>query len=308
VPEALETIVVAMLAVAIDVALGDPPNRYHPVAWMGTAIRSGTKYLARGSSGRLLISGGALVIVVGGLSAAGAGIVAVLARAWTGGIIIEALALKAMLAFRGLRRAGALVADDLRRNDLGAARLTVARHLVSRPTGSLDEPHVASATIESLAENLVDGLVAPLCFYVAFGLPGAAFYRAVNTADAMIGYRDGALEHFGKVAARLDDLLNLVPARVSGVALAVGAFVGGGDGRQAFRVMWRQHARTASPNAGWPMSAMAGLLGVRLEKVGHYRLGDGRAPQAESIVRSLVVVRSASLTYLLLLALGLSVR
>src|SRR5262249_31646910 len=126
--------------------------------------------------------------------------------------------------------------------------------------------------IESVAENLSDSLVAPLFYYLIGGLPGALAYRAANTLDAMIGYH-GEYEALGKTAARLDDLLNLIPARLSGLLITTAASLGLGDGWSALMTIWRDRARTESPNAGWPMSAAAGALRVRLEKVDHYVLG-----------------------------------
>jgi adenosylcobinamide-phosphate synthase len=190
------------------------------------------------------------------------------------------------------------VAADLERGDLPAARAGAGRHLVSRPTDRLGAPHVASAAVESVAENLTDSVVGPLAVYAVLGLPGAAAYRAVNTADAMIGYRTGALEHFGKVAARLDDALNLVPARIAALAL-VAAAAGVGSPARAVAAAWRDAGRTASPNAGCTMAAMAGALGVTLEKPGHYRLGAGPLPGAADVRRAVRVMgRAAALSAL----------
>ena len=133
------------------------------------------------------------------------------------------MALKSTLALRGLTAAGREVAGALERGDLVAARASVGRHLVSRPTATLRAEQVAAGAIESLAENLTDSFVAPLMFYLLFGLPGACAYRALNTADSMLGYREGALEYFGKLAARLDDVANLIPARLAALALVVAA-------------------------------------------------------------------------------------
>ena len=179
--------------------------------------------------------------------------------------------------------------------DLVEARRLVGYHLVSRPTSDLDRGQVASAAIESAGENLTDAFVAPLVCYLALGLPAAYVYRTVNTADAMIGYREGALEYFGKASARLDDVLNLVPARLSALAIVVLAGLVGADVRGAWQIMWRDHGRTASPNAGWTMSAMAGALGIVLEKPGAYRLGEGRVPQASDVERSIRLMLAASL-------------
>ena len=202
------------------------------------------------------------------------------------GVVIEGLALKSMLSVRGLACAASGVRDDLDRADLGAARGGVGRDLVSRPTGGLDAGQVTSATIESVAENLTDAFLAPLLFFVVFGLPGAVAYRVINTADAMVGYRDGPLLYFGRVAARLDDLLNLVPARLAALLIVVAAAIAGAAAAGALATMRRDHARTASPNAGWTMSAMAGALGVTLAKPGAYTLGAGPSPSPADISRA----------------------
>ncbi|HEY3064259.1 MAG TPA: adenosylcobinamide-phosphate synthase CbiB [Methylomirabilota bacterium] len=282
-------------ALALDLAVGDPPNRWHPVAWIGALIASGRRRFARGQPAALTITGGATTLVAAGVAAAaGWGIARGAAALGGAGILVEAAALKATLSLRGLVTAAHAVQAELVAGDVEAARETVGRHLVSRVTTELDAPAVASAAIESVAENLTDALAAPVLAYVVFGLPGAFAYRAINTADAMIGYHDDVLEHFGKLAARADDILNLVPARLAGCAIGIAAGAGGGAPARALRTMWRQHARTESPNAGWTMAAMAGALGVTLEKRGAYRLGEGPGPAPADIGRAVRVVAAAA--------------
>lgn len=233
----------------------------------------------RGGPLRLFVSGAALTLTTAAVAGVAAFTLAQVALSLSVvGILLEAMALKSLLALRGLAASARAVAHDLERGDLEGARSRVRFHLVSRPTADLDARHVASAAIESVAENLTDAFVGPLCFYLAFGLPGVAVYRAVNTADAMLGYRDGALEYFGKVAARLDDALNLVPARLAGLAVVVGAAFAGEHIGSAFAGMVCDAARTASPNAGCTMAAMAGALRVTLEKPTAHRLGRGALP------------------------------
>jgi adenosylcobinamide-phosphate synthase len=285
---------VVVLALAADLVAGDPPNRYHPVAWIGAILASGRAALARGGRVRLVLAGGMLVIATAGVAACAAWVVDVAAASLgPAGVLLQALALKSLFAVRGLVRAANAVAAQLARGDVTAARAVVGRDLVSRGTATLDEAQVASATIESVAENLTDSVLAPVLCFLTFGLPGAAVYRVANTADAMIGYREGVLEYFGKVAARLDDLLNLLPARLAALALVLAAPLSGADMAGALRVLRRDRGRTASPNAGWTLAAMAGALGVTLEKPGVYRLGDGRPPQAKDIARSLHIFRTA---------------
>lgn len=278
------------------------------MAWIGRALAAGRATLGVGSRVRLLVAGG--VVTLGVMLGATAGAVALGALTprlgWLG-LLVDALALKSMLSLRGLAAGALAVGADLRRADLTGARAALGRDLVSRPTAALDAGQVASATVESVAENLTDAFLAPVLFFLVFGLPGAVAYRVVNIADAMIGYREGILLHFGRVAARLDDVLNLVPARVAALALIVAAPLAGGDGRRALETMRRDHGRTASPNAGWTMAAMAGALGVALEKPGAYRLGDGRSPTADDIARAVgIMALGAALALVVAVTLSLA--
>jgi len=159
--------------------------------------------------------------------------------------------------------------------------------LVSRDPGRLDEPMLVAATVESVAENTSDSFVAPLFWFLIFGVPGAVAYRMVNTCDAMIGYR-GRYEYLGKFAARLDDVLNLIPARLTGLLMVAAAGVTGKNARGAWIIMLRDHRLTASPNAGWPMSATAGALGIRLEKTGYYQLGDPASSISVSAITDVI--------------------
>src|SRR5881409_2227381 len=295
-----------IVAAALDLALGDPPNRLHPVAWIGRAIASGRRALCRGGRAQLVVGGALVTLAVAAVAAAaGLAVATLAARLGSAGPLVEGAALSLLLSIRGLVRAARAVAGPLAAGDLEAARAAVACHLVSRPTATLARDEVASAVIESVAENLTDAFVAPLCFYLVFGLAGAAAYRAVNTADAMLGYRDGALEWFGKVAARLDDALNFVPARLAALGLVVGAAVGGEDVRGAWRVLRRDGGRTASPNAGLTMAAMAGALGLTLAKRDAYRLGDGRPATAGDLSR--VSPSAPAIAAIVSPALGLAV-
>lgn len=288
--------VVPLVALLLDLALGDPPNRYHPVAWMGAAIavlrrrapRRGR--LARLAYGGLVALGGTGLVAWAGRLLERA--LLRLPRPWCR--LAEAGVLKAALALRGLGRAATLVQRALECGDLEAARRLLAWHLVSRETASLDASLVAAATVESVAENASDGVIAPLFYYALGGLPAALAYRFANTADAMLGYRDAEHEWLGKVAARLDDVLNWAPARLTAGLIVIAALVVGEDARGAWHT-WRRDARlTASPNAGHPMSAVAGALGVALEKPGHYRLGAELAPPAPGdIARAVRLVNAA---------------
>lgn len=281
------------LAFLIDLWLGDPPNAWHPVAWMGHIIAWGKRRAPVTPQERLRYGRG--LIVLGSL---GTGMIAwAVDRALPNNradALVRAVLLKLALSWHGLRGAATEIETALKEKELAEARRLVSWHLVSRDVGQLDAGQVASAAIESVAENLSDSLVAPLLYYVAGGLPAAWVYRFVNTADAMIGYRDPEHAELGQGAARLDDVLNTIPSRLTALCIAAAARVVGEDGPGAWNTALGDHAQTDSPNAGWPMGAMAGALGISLEKVDHYQLGDGPAPQPGDIGRALRVAGVAT--------------
>jgi adenosylcobinamide-phosphate synthase len=292
-----------MFALAADVLLGEPPMALHPTAWMGRAI-DGVRRRSRGASPGAAFAGG------WALSLAGIVATAVAARASARTLerlprrvrpIAEGVALKPALSLRALLAAGETVERALADGRLGAARRRLAFHLVSRPTGDLAPHEVAGAAISSLAENLSDALVAPLMAYCVGGLPAAYAYRFINTADAMLGYRTPELEWLGKPSARIDDAVNLVPARVTAGLIAIAAPLVGGSARRTMRVAFSDASRTASPNAGWPMAAMAGALDVTLDKRGSYALNEsGRRATANDIARARRVIAVAAVVAALL--------
>lgn len=278
------------LALAFDLGLGELPATGHPVVVGGWVIeRLAGK--PTGRNGRDLARGTLAVAV----PAAGAWAVGRLVERRGRGVVglaVAAWLLKSSFALRGLLDAGARVAQALANDDLDEARRALP-WLVSRPVEDLDRAHVCSAAIESLAENLADSYVAPLVAYAVGGLPAAMAYRVVNTADAMLGYR-GELEYLGKAAARLDDLVNVVPARLTAAAIAASAPAVGLSGRGALRTAIGDAGRTSSPNAGWPMAAAAGAIGVWLEKPGTYRLGVGAAPDVVHIAAARRLIFAAA--------------
>lgn len=267
------------IAYALDLALGEPPNPVHPVAWMGTVIGRAKGWALRGTPLAQLGRGAVVALVLPSAFAAGA--LAAL-RPARGHAVLElaltVILLKPTFAARSLRDAAFVVRDALAAGDLASARRGLGS-LCSRKADALDPEELVAATIESVAENTSDSIVAPLLFFALGGLPAAVFYRCVNTLDAMVGYR-GRLEYAGKASARLDDLLNLVPARVTALLLLLAGTLRGHAGRSGLRTLLRDARRTESPNAGWPMATMAGLLRVRLVKGGHYALGDADRPLA----------------------------
>ncbi|GHO95293.1 cobalamin biosynthesis protein CobD [Reticulibacter mediterranei] len=302
--------IVLLLAFVFDL-WGEPSANWHPVIWFGRLIR----WLERGAPrGRLpqLLYGAAMPVIAAPLVCTPAALIHKLAlrlraacsNALCGDLLyalVEGGVLKPFFALQMLAEAGRAVRLPLEQHDLPAARQAL-QSLVSRDRSQLSAELAAAAAIESLAENLSDSVVAPLFYYALFGLPGAALYRLCNTFDSMIGYHEH-YEYLGKAAARLDDLLNLLPSRLSALLIIGCAPLFGGDQRRAWRI-WRRDARkTASPNAGQPMAAMAGALGIQLEKVGHYQLGDAERPPTPADIRKaeLMVWRVGILALLLVM-------
>jgi adenosylcobinamide-phosphate synthase len=214
-----------------------------------------------------------------------------------------ALLLKTTFSIQGLAKAADVTRQTLERRGIEQARLSL-RSLVSRDATRLTGAQVSMAAIESVAENTTDSCIGPWLAFAIFGLPGAVAYRALNTLDSTIGYH-GRHEYLGKASARLDDLANLIPARLSAVLmLAAGALLGLSAGR-GWRTLQRDRQLTESPNAGWTISAMSGLLGVALEKHGHYRIGDGLPGPLPSHIGGSVRVLYASTALSLPVVAGL---
>lgn len=285
----MTSLLVLLGALAVDRWYGEWPSRMHPVVWMGDTIRWLERWAPGGGSAAQLGYGAMMAALVPSAFAALAwAIERVPVLDLVGGIWL----LKGCMAIRMLGAAGLAVASALEAGDLDGARFGL-RSLCSRDASTLTGGQVAAGATESIAENAADSFVAPLFWYAIFGLPGAAYYRAANTLDSMVGYH-GKYEWLGKASARQDDLLNIIPARMTGLLLVIAGGLVGEDWRRGLRTMWRDRGNTESPNAGWPMAAMAGLLGVVLEKAGCYRLGDGGEADALAIRRGWRVVGVAS--------------
>lgn len=260
---------VLLPAVALDLLLGDPHWMPHPVRWMGRTI-SGLETLLRrlfpktpeGERGAGVVLALALPTLFGGGSALilwGLGQVS----PWLSWVV-QLWFTYQLLAARSLQRESMAVYYPLKAHDLEEARRAVSR-IVGRDTQALDETGVAKAAVETVAENTCDGVIAPLIFLFLGGLPAGMAYKAVSTLDSMVGYKNDKYRFFGWASARLDDLLNFIPARLSGLLLCLGAaLLPGCSGRRAWTIFWRDRRKHASPNSAHTEAACAGALGVQL--------------------------------------------
>ena len=276
-----ESVSIIGFAILIDLIFGDPKNRYHPTAWIGTLIAKFTT-LAKHQNSIFEKIGGVLIIVV--ISS----IVILLLLSLDFGIsliftdylslivsvIIGAMLLKTTIAIRGMEKHAINVLESLENNNLNMARNHLSM-IVKRNTTNLDKNHVLSGVLESISENTVDGITGPMFYYAFFGLPGAFFYRIVNTADSMIGYKNDLFKNLGWFTATCDTILNYIPSRLTGLMMIISAALLHNNWRHSYKIMMRDGKKTESPNAGYPMAALAGALETKFEKINHYKLGDG---------------------------------
>ncbi|CAN5281066.1 adenosylcobinamide-phosphate synthase CbiB [soil metagenome] len=305
---------VVALALGLEAVLGYPIalNSFaaHPVAWPAAMIEGLERRWNKPThaDGRRRLLGVVLVALLVAFSVTlGAALQHLLGHGRVG-LAIVALIATTGLAQRSLYQHVASVLEPLRSGDLPTARTAVAM-IVGRDTAELDAEQIAAAALESLAESFNDGVVAPAFWLLIGGLPGLFAYKSVNTADSLVGHREPRWRMFGWAAARTDDLMNLIPARLSGGLIALA-------GGRGWRIMLRDAHRHASPNAGWPEAAMAGALKIRLGGVAVYdgvptdrpTFGDGPCPTADHLERGLRLYRRAcALLWLIPLTIGLIV-
>ncbi len=307
---------VACAALMFDLALGEPDWLYaripHPVILIGRAIGRGEAWLRRdGDRPALALMKGAVLVVVVVASAATIGYLLsdVLARLPLGWVL-EGLIASSLLAWRSLYEHVARVAQGLAQG-LDQGR-TAVRHIVGRDPMGLDRSGVARAAIESAAENVSDGVIAPVFWLVLLGLPGLLAYKAINTLDSMIGYRSSRYLYFGRCAARFDDIANWLPARLSALLIVfAAAWRRQAEACAAWRVALRDARTHASPNAGWPEAATAGALSIKLGGPRRYGnrvveavfIGDGRSElQPADITAALRLINTSCAILLVALA------
>lgn len=256
-------------ALILDGIAGEPALLWsrlpHPAVLMGRAIGflEGALYRPELDNARKKQAGVVLILTLFILFGAAGWLLSIIFSALPYGFILEIICASILVAQKSLYDHVSFVAAALRSEGLEGGRDAVSS-IVGRDPQSLNEAGVCRAALESLAENFSDGVVAPAFFYLIGGLPGLFIYKAVNTADSMVGHKNEKYIEFGWASARADDLLNLVPARISGVLIVVAAALCGKQAASSARVMWRDAGLHASPNAGWPESAMAGALGLSL--------------------------------------------
>ena len=277
----LESIVIIGFAILLDLVFGDPKNRYHPTAWIGMLIGTITtrmkneNYIVEKVGGIfiVLIPVCISVIILSGLNFS-IDLISVESLSILISIISGVVLFKMTIAIKGMERHALTVLDSIQKNDLTQARINLSM-IVKRNTKNLDKNHILSGTLESLSENIVDGITGPMFYFAIFGLPGAFVYRIVNTVDSMVGYKTQMFKNLGWFGANCDNVLNYIPSRLTGLTIVLGSMLLGHDWKNCYEIFKRDGKKTDSPNAGYPMAAFAGALGTKFEKLEHYSLGSG---------------------------------
>ncbi len=281
-PFALSALLIFIIGLAIDLTAGDPPERlerFYPVVWISRLMYRFDRVTERGNPRRERLLGAVFTVLIATIFTVPCG--ALFLLPWELYVIVAAPVFKMTFTLKGLERyaRGVITA-----NDLDSKRSAVSK-IVSREVSNLDMEHLNSATIESVAENLTDSVIAPFFYFAIAGLPGAMLYRVINTLDAVVGYKTGRYIHFGWFAARADDILNYIPERIAAVLI----LLAGG----------KMHVTKPDKRVHLTILAMSSVLCVRLEKIGHYSVtGSGYdAPRTEHIKDSIHIARRSTIIF-----------
>jgi adenosylcobinamide-phosphate synthase len=288
----VDSALIFILAFLIDVIFGEYPDKIHPTIGIGKIIAYLKPKLKSPNPKIEKANGVLLAITVILIVALPVFVLLFWIRQSFGDIpyiIVGAVLFKATFAVKGMGQYTKPIATALKKNDLVEARKWLP-FIVRRDPNTLDERHITSAAVESIAESTTDGITGPFFFFALFGVAGAFAYRVVNTLDSMVGYKTEENKNIGWLSATLDTLANYIPARLTAYLMIAASFLLGENWRESSRILQRDKAKTVSINAGWTISAMAGALDTQLEKQGYYTLGDDHGITPEHITRALRVM------------------
>jgi adenosylcobinamide-phosphate synthase len=300
----LESVIIIGFAILLDLVLGDPKNRYHPTAWIGNLIGIITTRMKNENQNFEKFGGVFIVLIPVCVST-----VILLSLQYSidftnieflsilVSIISGIILFKMTIAIKGMERHALSVLDAIQKNDLNKARTNLSM-IVKRNTKNLDKNHILSGTLESLSENIVDGITGPMFYFAIFGLPGAFAYRIVNTVDSMVGYKTQMFKNLGWFGANCDNILNYIPSRLTGLTIVLGSMLLGHDWKNCYEIFKRDGKKTDSPNAGYSMAAFAGALGTKFEKLEHYSLGTGdNEITSKKVKEAIVLMKVTSLLF-----------
>jgi adenosylcobinamide-phosphate synthase len=292
----IESLVIIGFALLLDFKFGDPKNKYHPTAWIGTFLAKLTPITKNENSTVEKFGGVCIVVITSGLVISllftmniAISLITIDYVSLIISVIIGGLLLKSTIAIHGMEKHAKSVLESIDEKNLDVARNNLSM-IVKRNTKNLDKNHIISGVLESISENTVDGITGPLFYYALFGLPGAFVYRIINTADSMIGYKTDIFKNVGWFAATCDSILNYIPSRLTGLVMIISAAILQNNWKESYKIMIRDGKKTESPNAGYPMAALAGALETKFEKINHYKLGDGETILTKEHVYSAISI------------------
>ncbi len=275
-----EIILVICFSISFDYLIGEPPNSIHLVVWIGKIISFFTGQIKKRCNKRYKsyekICGSVLAVSLTSIIGTLAYLI-IIQSLYTLGtvvfIILSTFILKSMFSIKSMDKHIKYILKDIEKKDIEKAQEDLSK-IVSRDTKALSEENILSACIECIAESFVDGILSPLFYYGILNIPGALMFRIVNTLDSMIGYKDNYYKEIGWMSAKMDTIMNLIPARISIIFLVPSSLILNLDWKNAISIYKRDGRKTESLNAGIPMSILAGALKIQLEKINHYKLGD----------------------------------
>ena len=292
----IESILIIGFAIILDLVVADPRNKYHPTAWIGGFI-SNLVPLFKSKDSNSEKFGGMLIVLISSGVVAALLIIFHLKIVLIGDeflisivtVVVGAILLKTTIAIRGMEKHALAVVDALENDDIDQARDNLAM-IVKRKTKNLDKNHILSGVLESISENTVDGVTGPMFYFALFGLPGAFVYRVINTIDSMIGYKTEMFRNLGWFGANCDNILNYLPSRITGLVMVLSSMLLGSNWKHAYQILKRDSRKTSSPNAGYPMAALAGALDTKFQKVDNYTIGEGSFYLSIEHVRSAITL------------------
>jgi len=295
----VDSLLIFVLAFFIDVVFGEFPDRFHPTVWIGKAIAYFKPKFKSANPRIEKMNGVLLCLLVILIVAVPVGLLLFGIRlflGWIPYIVVSAILLETTFAVKCMRQYTVPIAEAIKNKDFDKARQRLY-YIVRRDPTKLSEQQIVSAAVESIAESTTDGITTPFFFFALFGVPGAFAFRVINTLDSMVGYKDEEHMNIGWFSAKLDTIANYIPARLTAIMMVAAAGLLGENWRESWRILQRDKTKTNSVNAGWTMSAMAGALGVQLEKSGHYALGDKGEISPEHITRALRVMELTAIMF-----------
>ncbi len=301
----IDSLLIILIALLIDAVFGEVPDRVHPTVWMGKVIAFLKPRIRDSNPANEKVNGILFALFMIILFAVPSYFIIFLIRQFLGEIpyiIIAAILLKMTFARKCMSQYTLPIAKSIEENDLEGAKRWL-HYIVRRDPATLNERHVISAAVESIAESTTDGITSPFFYFAVFGIPGAFAYRAINTLDSMVGYKDEVNRNIGWFSANLDTLANYIPTRLTALLMVISAMLLRENWRSSWRIIQRDRGKMSSINAGWTIAAMAGAVSTQLEKPGFYRIGDDNGLTSVHIRRALRIMNLTVVLFVIFVVL-----